>query len=499
MSAIETSRLEIRRFHAEYLVSRDHPGPERLKSRLDDAVTHALAENLAGVLSRCFSDSDPTVWFIRRLNFAIDTNAVWDAQPLSRAWARELGANLHATLQDGPDGENVLRFPNRAAYLSRFLIDVVAGRAWTKWYYESFSGLRPLPTSGVVRTVVCENPEIGLSALHQLTARELEEISQVLTLHDARAILDAISGLTAADASSCFLAAREAWDRMENIFTGAEEQWRNALRLYVDASRGRRDVGGLNLKTAVVELSRSLPATKNLGAANRYAEAVLRHTAFGGMFLLLPLIDELPLVDATRQWPGAEDTDAVTLVRFLLLMKCCGRSRADRAFYDPLLRDLMAIAPSVSAKILADWRQKIFAPDRKVLLTTLADWHEQRGAAIADVLGPRRKLRKDVAYLSLPQSLGLSWPLDFALSIAAQTVMRAFARRLPGFAGSNLPYLYSNFLDCPASEEEEADRRIVRLGRPPLDLILNMTGMSRQSYRLSWHDERPFALFSADE
>ena len=34
--------------------------------------------------------------------------------------------------------------------------------------------------------------------------------------------------------------------------------------------------------------------------------------------------------------------------------------------------------------------------------------------------------------------------------------------------------------------------------RPPLHLILNMTGMTRQIYRLSWLDERPFALFQEE-
>jgi len=38
----------------------------------------------------------------------------------------------------------------------------------------------------------------------------------------------------------------------------------------------------------------------------------------------------------------------------------------------------------------------------------------------------------------------------------------------------------------------------VRLGRPPLHLILTMTGMLRKVYRLSWLDDRPFALFPED-
>ena len=77
-------------------------------------------------------------------------------------------------------------------------------------------------------------------------------------------------------------------------------------------------------------------------------------------------------------------------------------------------------------------------------------------------------------------------------------LLRQIAYRLPGFAGSNLPYLFGNFFDFAANIEEEPARRVVRLGQPPLHLVLNMTGMNRQSYRLSWLDERPFALFNSE-
>ena len=38
----------------------------------------------------------------------------------------------------------------------------------------------------------------------------------------------------------------------------------------------------------------------------------------------------------------------VALLRFLLLVKCCGQPRARRVFSDPLLRDLMGIPPALS-------------------------------------------------------------------------------------------------------------------------------------------------------
>jgi hypothetical protein len=35
----------------------------------------------------------------------------------------------------------------------------------------------------------------------------------------------------------------------------------------------------------------------------------------------------------------------------------------------------------------------------------------------------------------------------------------------------------------------------VRVSRPPLHLVLGLTGMTRQTYQLSWLDERPLTLF----
>ena len=313
-----------------------------------------------------------------------------------------------------------------------------------------------------------------------------------------------------------------------------------------------------------------------------------RYTAFGGIFLLLPLLDELPLAEATYGWPDLEEIGAIALVRFLLLIQCLGQPRAWSAFADSLLRDLLGIPPSLSPAVLADWQARLTPARLHALLETLECWQRDRGAVTGEIqilarspargepvavlldgargiwlsvysypphrleklLVPLRqrlagageesavlvshadflavlrrefperkiigfdqaamaeaepelmgimarlpKLPAELAYLSLPRTFPLARPWRRALTVAAQSVLRNFAWRLPGFAGSNLPYLYSNFLDFTASLEDEPGRRVVRLGRPPLHLILNMTGMLRNSYRLSWLDDRPFALF----
>jgi len=200
------------------------------------------------------------------------------------------------------------------------------------------------------------------------------------------------------------------------------------------------------------------------------------------VFLLLPTLLEAPIEAGVCGWPDMDNTPAFCIVRFLLYLRCCGAERAERASSDPLLRDLFFIPPSCSTSDLVAWQQSISEEDIVALHITLAEWGGQ-GDEIS---------RED---LTVPPSLRPSTLLDSGLTVAAAAIMRSFARRLPGFASSSLPFLYSNFLDISASLDEEAERRVVRLGRPPLAVILSVNGMFRSTYRLRWLDNRPFSLF----
>ena len=331
-----------------------------------------------------------------------------------------------------------------------------------------------------------------------------------------------------------------------------------------------------------------LASSKGLPIKKAEASASLRDTPFGGIFLLLPLVDALPLEEATQDWPDAEDTPAAALVRFLVLIKCCGQPRAARTFSDPVILDLLSLPPSLSIQLVADWQENISTVHLQHFLETLAKWHVEReavrdemlilapanesvavlmdsgrglwlyatkysaggsacfdeamgdwlerntpqeavllcdpllldsvcaafpGRQVVSLMDDRvqtpaehnqavtenrarvEKLPDELAYLSLPDSWELAPAFDLALSLAAQGVMRDLAWRLPKFAESNLPYLFSNFLSFKGNIEDEPERRVVRLGRPPLYLVLHMTGIVHGSYRLSWLDERPFMLF----
>jgi len=167
-----SNRLHIRRFHAQYLVPHDHPAPQRLKVRIDDAVAqHLLGQTLSLALANLFSETDESIWLIRRLELDLSVNAAWEREQLTRVIAAQIVRMLGAALNETGD-ENVVRFANRAAHLARFLSDVTAGRAWGKWYYESFAGLRPLTTSAALRTAICNEPDAGQAALLQLDRYE---------------------------------------------------------------------------------------------------------------------------------------------------------------------------------------------------------------------------------------------------------------------------------------------------------------------------------------
>jgi hypothetical protein len=144
----------------------------------------------------------------------------------------------------------------------------------------------------------------------------------------------------------------------------------------------------------------------------------------------------------------------------------------------------VVIAPGDMASTI-----QALAPGRRVeaLESPGATALAEQSSALAENLARIDALTVDLSYLSLPTALRCPEAVDLRLSIAAQRVLRSFATGLPGFALSSLPYLYQNFLDFDA-EVEEGPKWLVRLGKPPLNLILTMTGKTRAAFDLGWLD-----------
>lgn len=589
-------RLQIRRVHAQYLVQSGHPAPMRIKDRLDDEIKRNLPRVLSATFSSWFSETDSSLWFVRQLDIDLAVDAAGNGEHVAKTLTRQLGRALGDTLQDDADHNNVVHFANPAEFLAQFLSDLAAGIAWGRWYYESFFGLRMLPTSSALRTAVCDQAERGRAALIQLPGAELGNVLRALNRQDAQLILESLTQGAADDDFDSSETARFVARILDaSSFSGLDE-WGRALYLYLRVAREQKE-GGLqatDTELAVLrcspdrlrEVAEKLTITQ---AQTRVDETERRNTPFGGAFLLLPILDELPLMEALCDWPHADEAAAISLVRFLLLVKCCGSRHVQSSLTDPLLRDLLLVPPTVSVGTLRDWQARVTTthienflrtlvnsqriqgkvadrthilartildgvpawvlidgargvwlvaqrydtgqspepleelredlsrleqeegmlfcdptllgrvltefPTLKVLSIADADQQVPKEESIQKLLARLGTLSTELSYLALPGSLQFSPSLDLAFSVAAQHILRNCAWRLPGFSESNLPYLTSNFLGFSASLEDEPTRRVVHLSSPPLRLVLSITGMMRQTYRLSWLDDRLLTLF----
>jgi hypothetical protein len=260
----------------------------------------------------------------------------------------------------------------------------------------------------------------------------------------------------------------------------------------------------------------------------------VRVTPFGGAFILLPHLARLPLEEACAGWPDGDEVPAAALVRWLVLVKALDGGSWE-ATGDVVLREACGVPPSLDHTAVQRWQKRVRTVQRGALVLRLAEWRRAQGdapGALLRVAGARLGRHRvalvideargfwlrvaaatrsqagstaasveeqaDLDALAAPASRRSSMAMDLTLAVVAQGLCRDVAWHLPGFSDSHVAYLRRNFLACTATIEDAPDRRIVTLGRPPLDLILRMTGATRRDYVLPWLDDRPFALFPGD-
>ena len=631
--------LVIDRFQAEYLIPASHSAPARIKADLDAVVRGQLPQALMAVLTRWLGGEEG-IWLIRRLDLDLTVNVAWESQQLARHWAQNL-VQLLAQIRHHA-GENAIYFDDAVQYRAHFVVDLAAGQAWQRWYYGPFGGLRALPTSAALRTTLLDDAQEGILTLLTLTPQQLAAVLDAISPADAQRMVEGMSaGAQGSDLVVPLMEVWQAWHTSAHAVHGAHA----ALQLAFGAGRG----GDAAAQAARLRAAAILVALAHFMAggggvhAQKLAQAVihgdvatlflivgaaqgeglqpllaapvawrrevvatllakqvsitvlsqpLRSTPFGGVFLLLPMLEKLSVNEEplAADQQTAADQPTANLLRFLTLVKCCGQGRGARLFYDPLIRDLLGIHPTWTVEAAAHWQAQLSEARLAEILAALHDdelpsrqpsalviaavrqqrrmaglvidgqtgswlhalyaggggkrgmakglaaWllshHEDRaiicedaplrqflqeeaellleplpaphaqvqGRAWIDELPARySQLAADLAFLQLPAALRDKPAVDLALSLLAQQVLRRFAARLPGFARSSLPYLFANFLDFAATVEEEETRRVVRTSRPPLNMILSMTGICRSSYQLTWLDARPVALFQEEE
>lgn len=511
-------RLTIERSEALYRLPAGHREPAAARRRLDRVIAEEVPRVLGSLLDDVLAAEDPSVWVIRSLDAELTCDlAVVDDRRLGTALAAAVGRSLLTTIKEGPDGDAVLRYRDRAAYLAAFLSDLAAGRAWQCWQYASFDALRSLPAStAVAEALLRERAQIAPVFARLVEDRTLESVLTMMTEPAAARLVAAFFGETAGCVVGADIGLARLFVSKRSAPGVAATPARNRLRLLARVMKEEptllaspRLAPSLALASLWIELgaqaadlvevlatgfeqavrvldrlglpqwAAALPALRDIArrqpdAMRELAAGVARRedgaldgdgvrrfdSPSAAVFFLLPSYLALG-VEAV--WSGlAADgllTDAERpLLRHQVVAKAMGYDPASPP--DEVLRLVCALAPPDSA---GRYPSPAHAEAVAAVLATLA-------AAAADAL-PGEPAACD---------------LDQATTAIACRLLRHFARRLPGFGRASDAHLIANFLTGTGRVRVTPDTIDVDLPPLPLAVVARMAGADGLTYDLPW-------------
>jgi len=203
-------------------------------------------------------------------------------------------------------------------------------------------------------------------------------------------------------------------------------------------------------------------------------------TESGGIFLLGPAFADLNIHYTLRQ--AAENCErpvaAAAVLRHLLAVCCLGAVRAASSITDPAVRLFSGIDSRVS---LAEMAEVLHAANVKAALRYLEERAEVGLAPLPVALDHSDYFNLAAVF----PEFELAFEPEQAWSRIAHAILRHFASRQPGFAGSSPGYLWQNFLAGTSAIHVAPERVEVRLPEVPLSLVLRISG-AYCSYELPW-------------
>ena len=260
------ARITIDVWRTTYMVPSSHPAPGRVRSRLDSLVSAQVPEACARWMSAALDPADESIWLVRELDldFAVDIGHR-TADRLSNVWAKQLAIRIGRVMTETALGDNVMYFPNRAAYLAHFARDLANGRAWDKWWYDEFDSLRALSPGHAVREAFRNDAADVLVYLAR--SGGLHDVLAVLSPGDARAIYEdwrgpADDGATIAGISKWTAILLELW-RDKPLRSEQENLFRDGL--WMAALAGTRNSGATRDRDFVTALDGLLELRRVLG------------------------------------------------------------------------------------------------------------------------------------------------------------------------------------------------------------------------------------------
>ena len=509
--------LEIHRLSLALRLAGDPQRLDPVARRLRDIAADRIDDALAHVELAGPGDPDGAeIIFIDRLDVHCVANTAWDDAVIAGHLARRFALAMQAQLAQ----PGLLRFRDRAEFVTATLVAFAEGRAERCWWLGEFDGLHALSRSTALRTLVINEADAGVAALARLTDGALTSVLGTLgegdgmrllawfglrsgaALAPLRALLPAAAALPAGVATP-WLRALVAAERLLPGSAGAASLrcLRSLVALHALARDGALAAGGLGADPRAA-LFRTL-ATHRLAAEwletagdgdvaalaadlaqrtaasgethDRAAPVAWRESPHGGIFVLLGRAQRLGWIERWQAllraaWPAAVGSTPLDAVD-----DPGGPTRDADALCRALVLRVaaLALAGRDAARVLAD------PAVCSACALEGADARIERHAGLA-VAALRAVLRVRPA-LAAARCAHPSPALKRLLAEAAARLLDDCARALPGLLGSSPTFLRAQALTLPVRLQSGTDGAdsLACLGRAPLDVLLVLAGAKR--------------------
>ncbi len=469
------------------------------------------------------------MWLVRHLDVHVTVGSSWPFDRTSLAVTHAVTAAVRRTVTDVDDRVNVLWFPDQASFLARFFNDVAEDRMTDRWEYRHLLDERQSRSETVASQFV-RSSSAALDALRQMSPDQRLAVVNILSPDDARTVLVALASTAGDGHPKGFEALVDAMAELSALSRLPAQSNVTALAIFVsavclrgappspwtasrateaaaiidvlrNARTGERDgladaiitgawdaisrdqlsaLAGLatwpdDARRAAV--ATALPESDSSGASLPREGDV--STRLGGMFLLLPIIDEFPL-DIISTWPDLNGIPPRRVIRFLALVSALGAPRNAAAAADAVLRWVVDIPSQLTSNEISGWINDRTTKELDTVLAGVGSFLRSHDVQ-QEFISPSAL---DEQYAAVGPPFGMTNHATHVVGKAGAAVARVLAGRLPGLAKSSLSYIWTNILDFDARITTGEEQHIVTVSDPPLHLLLSMTGLNQRRFVL---------------
>ncbi|NJN19411.1 MAG: hypothetical protein HC822_25760 [Oscillochloris sp.] len=348
--------------------------PLAVRDQLERIARREVARACAAASAPLAAEDAEAVYRIRHLHLDlwVDTQAMSDAE-IAERWGRLLARAIMQAIRQGGT-QHVMRFASPRHFVAAFLRDLLAGRAWSRWYYDEFLPLRRLAAEAIALQMCIARPEWIAPLLRDLGDPLIErwgaaEIARIWAALD----LPAQAGGHLSTTTLRSLQALQPTNSGFTVDARARDKLRLWLALAADQPQAAHDpqiVAGIHALIDLAALLRAEPEVQPLLAMHSpLYPALIRRIAAGpladllpwlavvapaitaqiaarppttgplissagGVFLLLPALVELGIWE---HWRAEVDAAVARNWLFAVALKVFGHERAPLLLGDPVL------------------------------------------------------------------------------------------------------------------------------------------------------------------